>query len=95
MPKLCFRFFEPGYIQGRGQIWRSISGVSNNAEKNKISAKTSAIKPMMVKGIRNIRKPVGKWPVATPDGMKAWAIIMEKAKMIIRGKNIHSNVNQL
>jgi hypothetical protein len=27
--------------------------------------------------------------------MKAWAIIMQKAKVIIRGKKIQNNVNQL
>ena len=31
----------------------------------------------------------------TPEGMKAWAINIQKAKVIIRGKKNQNNINQL
>lgn len=59
------------------------------------AAPAKAMTPMTVSGIRSIVNFCGKWPVATPEGIKAWAIIMLKAKVITSGKNIHSRVSQV
>jgi hypothetical protein len=49
----------------------------------------------MVKGIRNRLSAGGRCPVITAEGMKAWAISIEKAKVISKGKKVQSSTNHL
>jgi len=79
----------------RSQILSSIPGVIITTNIIRTTATPRAISPIMVKGMRRSRNAGGKWPVMTPEGMKAWAINIQNAKMIIRGKKIQNNVNQL
>jgi hypothetical protein len=49
----------------------------------------------MVNGIRSRLILAGRWPVITAEGMKAWAISMEKAKVMSKGKKVQSSTNHL
>jgi len=79
----------------RSQILSSVPGVIIATKIIRTIATPRAINPIIVKGIRRSPNLGGKWPVMTPEGMKAWAISIQNAKVIIRGKKIQNNVNQL
>ena len=79
----------------RSHIVSSIPGVIITTKIIRTTATPKAISPIMVKGMRRSRNAGGKWPVMTPEGIKAWAIIIQNAKVIIKGKKIQNNVNQL